>query len=64
MKITKYQITMTTLAVIALGLTLFTPFESFGKLVINVLLGVILIISVVGLIQNSINIKKENGKEK
>lgn len=62
MKITKYQITMTILAVIGLGLTLFTPFESFGKLVINVLLGVILIVSVVGLIQNLINIKKENGK--
>lgn len=52
MKTNKYQIAMTTLAIIGLIITFFTGLESLGKLIIKILLGIILIVSVTGLIKD------------
>ncbi|MBL3715494.1 hypothetical protein AALM99_05095 [Lactococcus muris] len=57
MKETKYQIAMTTLAIVGLVFIFFTGVESFGKLLINILLVVILIVSVSGLIKDFLNKK-------
>ncbi|BAK58949.1 hypothetical protein J0J34_06915 [Lactococcus garvieae] len=52
MKTNKYQIAMTTLAIIGLIITFFTGLESLGKLIIKILLVIILIVSVTGLIKD------------
>ncbi len=57
MKESKYQIAMTTLAIVGLVFIFFTGVESFGKLLINILLVVILIVSVSGLIKDFLNKK-------
>ncbi|QQC72767.1 hypothetical protein I6I20_08685 [Lactococcus garvieae] len=52
MKTNKYQIAMTTLAIIGLIITFFTGLASLGKLIIKILLVIILIVSVTGLIKD------------